>query len=47
MSLRGDMQQNIQIELNSSSTPAGEACEAGRGGTESLPATNAPKAQSA
>jgi RNA-directed DNA polymerase len=37
------MQQNIQIELNSSSTSAGEACEAGRGGTESLPATNDPE----
>lgn len=39
MSLRSDMQQNIQIELNFSPAPAGEACDAGREETESLPAT--------
>jgi RNA-directed DNA polymerase len=32
------MLQNIQIELNFSSAPAGEACEAGREETELLPA---------
>ena len=36
MSLGSDMQQNIQTELNFSSTPAGEACEAGREETELL-----------
>ena len=40
MSLGSDMQQNIQTELNFSSTPAGEAREAGREATELLPATN-------
>src|SRR3954466_7096457 len=34
------MQQNIQIEVNFSPTPTGEACEAGREETESLPAMN-------
>jgi RNA-directed DNA polymerase len=37
------MQQNIQTELNFSSTPAGEAREAGREETESLPTTNDPE----
>jgi RNA-directed DNA polymerase len=37
MSLRDDMQQNLQIELNFSSAPAGEACEAGSKETESFP----------
>ena len=37
------MQQNIQTELNFSSTAAGEACEAGREETESLPAMNDPE----
>ena len=37
------MQQNIQIELNFSSAPAGEAREAGREETESLSATNGPE----
>jgi RNA-directed DNA polymerase len=37
------MQQNIQNELNFSSTPAGEACEAGREETESFPAMNDPE----
>src|SRR3982075_1878407 len=35
MSLRSDMQQNIQGELNFSATPAGETREAGREETES------------
>ena len=43
MSLRGDMQQNIQIELNFSSTPTGEACDAGREETESFPTMNEPQ----
>ena len=43
MSLKGDKQQNIQIELNSCSSPAGEACEAGRGEPESLPPINEPE----
>ncbi len=37
------MQQNIQTELNFSSTPAGEAREAGREETESLSTTNDPE----
>jgi len=37
------MQQNIQIELNFSPTPAGEACEASREETESLPTMNDPQ----
>src|SRR6267378_8190217 len=43
MSLGSDMQQNIQTELNFSSTPTGEAREAGREETELLPATNEPE----
>src|SRR5271155_5861967 len=43
MSLRSEMQQNIQTELNFSSTSAGEAREAGREETESLSTTNAPE----
>jgi RNA-directed DNA polymerase len=43
MSLRNDMQQNLQIELNFSSAPAGEACEAGREETESFPTANDPE----
>jgi RNA-directed DNA polymerase len=43
MSLRSEMQQNIQTELNFSSTSAGEAREAGREGTEPLPAVNDPE----
>lgn len=46
MSLRSDMQQNIQIELNFSPAPAGEACEAGREETESLPAMSDPQSPS-
>ena len=37
------MQQNIQIELNFSDTPAGEAREAGREETESLSTMHAPE----
>ena len=40
MSLGSDMQQNIQTELNFSSTPAGEAREGGSEEAESFPATN-------
>jgi RNA-directed DNA polymerase len=43
MSLRSDMQQNIQNELNFSFAPAGEACEAGRKETESFPTANDPE----
>ena len=37
------MQRNIQTELNFSSTPAGEACEAGRAEPESLLTVNEPE----
>jgi RNA-directed DNA polymerase len=43
MSLRSDIQQNIQTELDFSSTPAGEAREAGGEETELLLATNEPE----
>src|SRR5580704_8069560 len=43
MSLRSEMQQNIQTELNFPSTPAGEAREAGREETESLSTTSDPE----
>jgi RNA-directed DNA polymerase len=43
MDLRSDMQQNIQGKLDFSSSPAGEACEAGRGETESLPVVHGPE----
>src|ERR1019366_1929064 len=43
MSLRSEMQQNIQTELNFSSTSAGEAREAEREETESLPTANDPE----
>src|ERR1035437_7351670 len=43
MNLRSDMQQNIQIELNFSPVPAGEACEAGREETESFSTMNDPE----
>jgi RNA-directed DNA polymerase len=36
MDLKSDKRQNIQTELDFSSTPAGEACRTGRGETESL-----------
>src|SRR6202163_2496499 len=37
------MQQNIQGKLDFSSSPAGEACEAGRGEAESLPVVHEPE----
>src|ERR1700735_3512109 len=40
MSLQDDKQQNIQMELDFSSTPTGEAREAGREATELAGATN-------
>jgi RNA-directed DNA polymerase len=43
MNLRGDERQNIQLELDFSSAPAGEAREAGREETEALPAVNEPE----
>jgi RNA-directed DNA polymerase len=43
MNLGSEMQQNIQTELNFSSTSAGEAREAGREETESLPTANDPE----
>src|SRR6266571_316557 len=43
MSLKGDKQQNIQKQLDSSTTPTGEAREAGREETESTKATNGPE----
>jgi RNA-directed DNA polymerase len=43
MSLRSEMQQNIQTELNFFSTSAGEAREAGREETESLSTVNDPE----
>jgi len=43
MSLRNEMQQNIQTELNFSSTPAGEAREAGREETESFSTASDPE----
>jgi RNA-directed DNA polymerase len=43
MSLGSDMQQNIQMELNFSVPPMGEAREAGREETESLPTIHAPE----
>src|SRR5271170_1755674 len=43
MSLKSETQQNIQIELNLSSTSAGEAREAGREETESLSTTHDPE----
>src|SRR6202522_2303918 len=43
MSLRSELQQNIQTELNFSSTPAGEAREAGREEPESPSTTNDPE----
>jgi RNA-directed DNA polymerase len=43
MNLRSEKQQNIQTELNFSSTPAGEAREAGRKEPESLSTANEPE----
>src|SRR5271157_5763812 len=43
MNLKSDKRQNIQIELDFPSSPAGEACEAKREETESLSATHDPE----
>ena len=43
MNLKDDQQQNIQIELDFSVIPTGEAREAGREGTESFPAVHGPE----
>ena len=43
MNLRGDKRQNVQMELDFSSSPAGEARKTGREETESLPATRGPE----
>jgi RNA-directed DNA polymerase len=43
MDLRSDTRQNVQGELDFSSSPAGEAREAGREGTESFPAVHGPE----
>src|SRR6202171_2931708 len=43
MNLRNDRRQNIQGELDFSSSPAGEAREAGREGTESFPVMHGPE----
>ena len=43
MSLKDDEQQNIQLELDFSLPPTGEAREAGREGTESSGATSEPE----
>jgi len=43
MSLESDRQQNFQLELDFSSMSAGEAREAGREETESLPAVHGPE----
>src|SRR5258708_8391417 len=43
MNLRSDMRENIKIELDFSSPSVGEACEAGREETESLPSVSEPE----
>src|SRR6202049_4738671 len=43
MDLRSDRQQNNQGKLDFSSSPAGEACEAGREEDESLPVVHGPE----
>ena len=43
MSLNNDMRQNIQSNLDFSSSPTGEARKAGREGSESLRTTSAPE----
>src|SRR5579864_5127505 len=43
MDLENDKRQNIQTKLDFSSSPAGDAREAGREETESLPAVHAPE----
>ena len=45
MSLKDDKRQNIQLQLDFSSAPTGEARKAGREETESLRATMDPKAR--
>ena len=47
MNLRSEMQQNIQTELDFSSTSAGEACEAGREETESPSTVSDPESRPA
>jgi len=43
MNLRSDRRQNIQMELDFSASPTGEAWQAGREETESLPVVNDPE----
>src|SRR2546427_10064840 len=43
MNLRSDQRQNVQGELDFSSSPAGEAREVGRAETESLSAVHEPE----
>ena len=43
MNLKDDEQQNIQMQLDFSTAPTGEAREAGREGTESSGAMNGPE----
>jgi RNA-directed DNA polymerase len=43
MDLRSDKRQNVQGQLDFSHPPAGEACEAGREGTESFPTVHGPE----
>jgi len=43
MNLRNDKRQNVQMELDFSSAPAGETREAGREETESLPVVHEPE----
>src|SRR5712671_1025582 len=43
MNLESNRQQNVQMELDFSSSPAGEARETGREETESLPAAHGPE----
>ena len=43
MNLRSDQRQNVQGELDFSSSPAGEAREVGREETESLSAVHEPE----
>jgi RNA-directed DNA polymerase len=43
MDLRSDKRQNVQGQLDFSPSPAGEACEAGREGTESFPTVHGPE----
>ena len=43
MHLRSDRRQNVQMELDFSSSPTGEARHAGREETESLPVVHDPE----